>query len=599
MADNRTYAAVASKPPVTPSPAHMPSTKTKTQYGPKMSVKFIFKIKNDSNKQTSKIHRELLLTMTKIEPSVKFFDNDSKQVVPDNITDGGMSDHFNYALVKRRFSKSIVVCHDLLCPKSLHAMRKLMSQQLKMNKAALLLNYWDDPDVRDIGWFCGIHPKYHNRDCLTDLLQKHLQQAEEEVPKFRLHPKKASCGKGHMLNSVRAVHIECSTKDTQKLRHLLSLAYKSNALPGQFIPTNLSFVRSESAYKNWITRQTTYLNEHRNIPISNVSRQEMRETMVEYEGEKRSIRDLILTSPLIKCLSSTARTESDGLWNLSTTSELYNAAVSFVNKILDRPPSTSSSPIDGNAELSDIDDYNDFLCNDGVGTETTTSTTQSTNEPSDTQNDVPNDISSKPMSVQSSISNASGIVKELTNIRTELVKQIADFHTGLQEEIQKSHELLRQEIAKQIAKDKSILRKETEEKTKLAVRASLQLAREECSSLVSKMRSEIMAEVREEVKRAIQLISPNPRFRKQSRTVDADCSDVAKRIFPNATSDSNTVPVEKPSPSSPTSDSIPSSSTPSDGTVTQSVEIDFEYTPPTPSEGSCCTPPRGIEAPSP
>ena len=52
MADNRTYAAVASKPPLTPSPARMPSTKTKTQYGPKMSVKFIFKIKNDSNKQT-------------------------------------------------------------------------------------------------------------------------------------------------------------------------------------------------------------------------------------------------------------------------------------------------------------------------------------------------------------------------------------------------------------------------------------------------------------------------------------------------------------------------------------------------------------------
>ena len=114
-----------------------------------------------------------------------------------------------------------------------------------------------------------------------------------------------------------------------------------------------------------------YLNEHRNIPISNVSRQEMRETIVEYEGEKRSIRDLILTSPLIKCLSSTAKTESDGLWNLSTTSQSYNAAVSFVNKILDRPPSTSSSPINDNAELSEIDAYNDFLCNDGVGTETT------------------------------------------------------------------------------------------------------------------------------------------------------------------------------------------------------------------------------------
>ena len=127
--------------------------------------------------------------MTELEPSVKIFDSDNKQVVPNNLTDNNISDHFNYALVKRKFSKSIVVCHDILCPLPLHALRKLMSSHLKTNKAALLMNYWTEPDVRDIGWIYGVHPKYHNRDSVTDILQNHLQQKEHDIPKFRLHTK--------------------------------------------------------------------------------------------------------------------------------------------------------------------------------------------------------------------------------------------------------------------------------------------------------------------------------------------------------------------------------------------------------------------------
>ena len=594
MVTTVTYAAAASKPPTMPSSSRLSSTRTKTQYGAKISVKFVFKLKNESNEQTSKLHRQLLTAMTELEPSVKIFDSDNKQVVPNNLTDNNISDHFTYALVKRKFSKSIVVCHDILCPLPLHALRKLMSSHLKTNKAALLMNYWTVPDVRDIGWIYGVHPKYHNRDSVTDILQNHLQQKEHDIPKFRLHTKQASCGKGKAIVKVTAVHVECPAKDTQKLRHLLSKAYKSNSLPGQFIPSNLSFVRSENAYKNWIDNQQNYLNEHRNITISGISREQMKELMVEYDGRKQTLGNVLMSSPLVKQVSSTSKTDSDGLWNISTTSELYNNAKALVDKVLDRPAKQSQENSQSQTEWYDIDEYNDFLCNESTSTRSTASSTSSSPEPVN----IPTNISSKQTSVDSPLSSQSNIIRE---IRKEFKEQISRYHSTVLDHIDKLNIGLHNDLEKDVEKREAAFRKEAAEKINLAIRASLQVAREDCTALIEKMRSEIVEQIKIEVQRAIQLISPNPRSWKQSKTEDGTCDDICQRIFSNTN-----IPSSPPRDQKPIVNKSPSPTQSSNhGTSDEnevddnSIKIEFEYTPASLSEPSIGTPPRGIEAPTP
>ena len=164
MVTFRTYVDAVNKPPASQSTKRMPSSKTRDSYGPKMSVKFVFKLKNDSDNNIANKHQSLLLTILEQQPSTKFFNSDGKQLTPEDIQEGTMSSLFDYALVKRRFSKTMVVCLDLLSPIPLQAMRRSISGQLRKAKAAILVNYWDTPDVRDVGWIFGIHPKYHSRD---------------------------------------------------------------------------------------------------------------------------------------------------------------------------------------------------------------------------------------------------------------------------------------------------------------------------------------------------------------------------------------------------------------------------------------------------
>ena len=237
-------------------------------------------------------------------------------------------------------------------------MRRSISKELKKTRCALVVNHWNTPDVRDIGWIYGVHPKYHNCDSLQRVILKHLQQSNENVPTFRLHVKLASSSKRNSKCQARAIHVECATNDTQKVRHLLSTAYQSQTLPGQFIPSNLSHLRSDQAYVKWIEQQNTYLDINCNISIKNISRQQMREHKVEYEGKQHILQHVLGTSPLIKNVSPTSKTDSDGMWNLSTTSELYNEAVLFANSILG--VNNNSSP--SNSTIDELDDYHSFLC---------------------------------------------------------------------------------------------------------------------------------------------------------------------------------------------------------------------------------------------
>ena len=119
--------------------------------------------------------------------------------------------------------------------------------------------------------------------------------------------------------------------------------------------------------------------------------------MIEYDGRKQTLGNVLMSSPLVKQVSSTSKTDSDGLWNISTTSELYNNAKALVNKVLDRPAKQSQENSQSQTEWYDIDEYNDFLCNESTSTRSTASSTSSSPEPVN----IPTNISSKQMSVDS------------------------------------------------------------------------------------------------------------------------------------------------------------------------------------------------------
>ena len=208
----------------------------------------------------------------------------------------------------------------------------------------------------------SFHIKNSHKNCVSStsrhLILKHLQQSIKNVSTFRLHVKLASSSKRNSKCQTRAIHVECALSDTQKVHHILSRAYQSQTLPGQFIPLNLSHLRFDQAYVKWIEQQNTYLDTHRNCLIKNISCQQMREHKVDHEGKQHLLHSVLAASPLIKNVSPTAKTDSEGLWNMSTTSELYNDAVLFVNSIL----GTNNNSPPSNSTINELDNYHSFLC---------------------------------------------------------------------------------------------------------------------------------------------------------------------------------------------------------------------------------------------
>ena len=70
MVTFRTYADAVNKPAASQSTKRMPLSKTRDSYGPKMSVKFVFKLKNNSDNNIAKKHQLLMLTILEKQPSV-------------------------------------------------------------------------------------------------------------------------------------------------------------------------------------------------------------------------------------------------------------------------------------------------------------------------------------------------------------------------------------------------------------------------------------------------------------------------------------------------------------------------------------------------
>ena len=113
---------------------------------------------------------------------------------------------------------------------------------------------------------------------------------------------------------------------------------------------------------------------------------------------------------------------------------------------------------------------------------------------------------------------AAELTKAIQQMFEEASQSLVALETKLNQRLDKIEQNLRQEINTKISEQTTALQNEFEEKTKLTVHASLKLAKENLEEAIGETRTKISEEIQKEIKSAINLIRPNPRFCKQSRT---------------------------------------------------------------------------------
>ena len=108
---------------------------------------------------------------------------------------------------------------------------------------------------------------------------------------------------------------------------------------------------------------------------------------------------------------------------------------------------------------------------------------------------IPLNIDSKKEASDSSPSSIDEIVKAVQHMYDEMSKSLDGLDEKLDQHLGQIEQDLRQEINQKISEQTSLLRKEIEEKTKLAVHASLQLAKEHLEEMIGQTRAKISEEI--------------------------------------------------------------------------------------------------------
>lgn len=449
----------------------------------RISVKFNFKEENDDTSTHAKRHRDLLIAMTSHDAHLVVLDKSSKPFIPKDISCDEYANKFDYAVIKRRHANSFAVTHDIISSMSLPELNKKLSRDHKQARSKLSINKWKTLDVRDVGWLFGVHPTFHNRDSLTKTIRKELENKEENVPQFRLYAKLVISGTSSTRITSRAVFVECESKHLPKVRHLFSKLYKSNLIPGKFIPLNIQHTKSVSVYKKWITKQSEYLENHRNITIRNVSKEDFNKS-IKYNNSDNNMRTILHSSHLIDAISPTNESSSEGKWHISTSVDRYKDALSLIHEILANHLKHVGTEKIPPIPKTDEDD-------DSV----TAYTCSLENESNDnTHLPTKSIISSLTESEMDSLANSLKARLEIPY----LVKTLNNLTAFITDEIKK----LENEVNRQIGS---------------AVKTAIRDESARMRKTIDEMQGKVKEELQQELKAYIITISPNPRFRKQSR----------------------------------------------------------------------------------
>ena len=311
------------------------------------SVKFVFKLKKNEKANIAKYHHDILRAIKKLDSAIIFKDNKNNTFIPSTVKD--LLPRFDYQTFQRKHIQVCCVAHDIATKLTISKLKTDIRNVLITNRATLTTNTLTSLDVRDVGWFLGLHPRFHNRVDLTKRLQSLLTKVHDKpVPQFQLYSKTVFTGKptDSKRISALAIHIECESTNLFELREILHKLYsnKNNTkIPGKFIPINFPHLQNISAYTSIIQQQQNYLENHRNIQISGISNDDLN-IIINHNNATLSIRTLLESSPLILWLSPTSITNEQHKWNISTTSTKYIETCQLIRKhVLHTIPSSTAT----------------------------------------------------------------------------------------------------------------------------------------------------------------------------------------------------------------------------------------------------------------
>jgi hypothetical protein len=228
----------------------------------------------------------------------------------------------------------IKVGHKIAMSISISDLKKGIHATLRQYDGFIKYNVWDEHiDARTAGYLANLHPVHHNRETICcdveNILLASLRadNAPLEFPQFLVVPSTANDNKSNKKVSSRLLAIECKNKIDAVLCKKLVAAYtqlptKVDPVVGAFIPFDAKYTDLE-VFRRLIHRQNRYLSDHRNIPINGLDH-----CILSYVFENgHNLEDEIMLRAQIVYVDESANRDHIGRYNLSTTSEHYQAAI--------------------------------------------------------------------------------------------------------------------------------------------------------------------------------------------------------------------------------------------------------------------------------
>ena len=315
-------------------------TSYKGHHEPKASernIKFAFKTKKNEIVDYVAYHCKLLLEIKRQDNDAIFFDDNAQSFNPGTIKD--LATKFNYETLQRKHFQLICISHKISTKLSLTNLKNKMRNALSNCHATLTMNMWKTMDIRDVGWFLELHPRFHNRDNIKQQLQKLLikKNSPTTVPSFRLYSKGLTNNKPLDPNRIvtQAIHLECESQHLHERREMIHSLYSTNnaSLPGKFIPMNFPHIQSKNEYSSLIRQQHSYMENHRNITLFEITPIEL-EKQILHIKTPTTINAAIQQCKAITWLSPNRSSDTHNQWNLSTTKNDYYSACQAIQNII-------------------------------------------------------------------------------------------------------------------------------------------------------------------------------------------------------------------------------------------------------------------------
>ena len=523
------------------------------------TVKFAFKLKKNEKVDIAKYHRDLLLAIHKIDSKAIFKDNKNNTFTPDIAKD--YISRFDYQTFQRKHIQVCCVAHDIVTHVSVSNLKNELRNVLIKCRATLTANPWASLDVRDVGWFLGLHPRFHNRIDLTNRLQSLLKEVSEKpVPQFQLYSKTVLSGKPTNPNriSTHAIYIECESTHLFELRERLHKLYSTTNnknIPGKFVPINFPHLQNLSAYTTIIEQQKNYLDNHRNIQLSGITTDDFH-LETKDKDQNIPIREFLENSPLITWISPLSFDNNQLKWNISTTSSKYIEACQMIrNHVLNIIPSSTatipnvmdSSIITSPAISTTTKNYLAALTNTipsspnsqySTYTPNHSHTVSTTNVSSITTPTIHPQSSIQLENLKEHVSRSLKIIRsKFKTIQEDLRKELQNHATSISGSNQTNQNTLQRNVSLELSESiKSVKRDFEEFRHEIQNELKTQLATTVANAIkmtMSQLTTMITTEVNNALQTKLNALSPRNRKPKRSRAPNLDDSDdpIYRKLF--------------------------------------------------------------------